>query len=184
MLAALIAGERNPKTLVALARARMRAKVGALEEAFTGHFSDHHAFLLAKMLTRIDALTADIAELDARIEELLAPYAPAVARLDAIPGIGRTAAAVLIAEVGVDMTRFPTPAHLSSWARLAPGSRNRRGRRRVRAAPGTATGTWPASSARPRSAPGAPRPSSASATGAWPAAADPRRPWSRSAARS
>jgi transposase len=130
MLAALIAGERNPKTLVALARARMRAKVGALEEAFTGHFSDHHAFLLAKMLTRIDALTADIAELDARIEELLAPYAPAVARLDAIPGIGRTAAAVLIAEVGVDMTRFPTPAHLSSWARLAPGVKESAGKKK------------------------------------------------------
>ena len=121
MMAALVAGERDPKSLAALARRRLKAKIGALEEAFTGHFTDHHAFLLAKMLTRIDALAADIAELDARIEELLAPFAPAVARLDAIPGIGPTAAAVIIAEVGVDMTRFPTPAHLRSWA-LRPRS--------------------------------------------------------------
>jgi transposase len=130
MLAALLAGERHPQTLAALARARLRAKVAALEEAFTGYFTDHHAFLLAKMLTRIDALTADIAELDARIAELLAPFAPAVARLDAIPGIGPTAAAVLLAEVGVDMTRFPTPAHLASWARLAPGVKESAGRKK------------------------------------------------------
>jgi transposase len=130
MLAALIAGERNPQTLAALARARLRAKVGALEEAFTGYFTDHHAFLLAKMLTRIDALSADIAELDARIEELLTPCAAAVARLDAIPGVGQTAAAVLIAEVGVDMTRFPTPGHLTSWARFAPGVRESAGKKK------------------------------------------------------
>src|SRR3954467_9670515 len=130
MMAALIAGERDPKTLAALARARLKAKIGALEEAFTGHFTDHHGFLLAKMLTRIDALSADIAELDARIEELLAPFAAAVTRLDTIPGIGRTAAAVLIAEVGVDMTRFPTPAHLTSWARFAPGVKESAGKKK------------------------------------------------------
>jgi transposase len=130
MMAALIAGERNPQALAALARARLRAKTAALEEAFTGHFTDHHAFLLAKMLARIDGLSADIAELDARIEELLAPFASAVARLDAIPGIGPTAAAVLIAEVGVDMTRFPTPAHLTSWARFAPGVKESAGKKR------------------------------------------------------
>ena len=130
MMAALVAGERDPKSLAALARRRLKAKIGALEEAFTGHFTDHHAFLLAKMLTRIDALAADIAELDARIEELLAPFAPAVARLDAIPGIGPTAAAVIIAEVGVDMTRFPTPAHLSSWARFAPGVKESAGKKK------------------------------------------------------
>ena len=79
-----------------------------LEEAFTGHFTDHHGFLLAKMLGRVDALDADIAELDDRIEEMVAPFAEAVARLDEIPGIGRVAAAVIIAEIGIDMTRFPT----------------------------------------------------------------------------
>jgi transposase len=75
MMAALIAGERDPKALARLARSRMRAKIGVLEEAFTGHFSDHHAFLLAKMLARVDAIDADIADLDARIEELVAPFA-------------------------------------------------------------------------------------------------------------
>jgi transposase len=138
MMAALIAGERNPQTLAALARARLRAKMGALEEAFTGHFTDHHAFLLAKMLIRIDAISADIAELDARIEELLAPFASAVARLDAIPGVGPTAAAVLIAEVGLDMTRFPTPAHLTSWARFAPGVKESAGKKK--GAPSTGHG--------------------------------------------
>jgi len=72
MLAALVAGERDPKRLAQLARARMRAKLSLLEEAFTGHFSDHHAFLLAKMLGRVDALDADLAELDAKIQELIA----------------------------------------------------------------------------------------------------------------
>ena len=86
MMAALIDGERDPPVLAQLARARLRAKLPALEEAFVGHFTDHHGFLLAKMLTRIDMLGADIAE------------------------------------VGVDMTRFPTPAHLASWARFAPRS--------------------------------------------------------------
>jgi transposase len=73
MMAALVAGERNPKALAQLARASLRRKIPALEEAFTGHFTDHHAFLLAKMLTRIDALDADIAELDTRIEAMTAP---------------------------------------------------------------------------------------------------------------
>jgi transposase len=120
MLNALIAGERDPKVLSQLARSRMRTKIGSLQEAFVGRFSDHHAFLLATMLAHIDALDRDIAAVDARIEDLLAPFADALARLDAIPGIGRTAAATIIAEIGVDMTRFPTPAHLASWAKFAP----------------------------------------------------------------
>src|SRR5665213_2861938 len=82
------------------------------------------------MLARIDALDADIADLDTQIEAHLAPFADAVARLDEIPGIGATAAAVIIAEVGVDMTRFPTPAHLSSWARFAPGVKESAGRKK------------------------------------------------------
>jgi len=130
MMAALIAGERNPQALAQLARSRMRGKIPQLEEAFVGYFTDHHRFLLAKMLTRIDALNADIDELETEIESQLAPFAPAVARLDEIPGVGITAAAVIIAEVGEDMTRFPTPAHLSSWARFAPGVKESAGRKK------------------------------------------------------
>ena len=130
MMAALIAGERNPQVLAQMARSRMRTKIPQLEEAFAGYFTDHHRFLLAKMLARIDALDADIADVETKIDAQIAPFADAVARLDEIPGVGATAAAVIIAEVGVDMTRFPTPAHLSSWARFAPGVKESAGRKK------------------------------------------------------
>jgi len=136
MMAALVAGERDPKVLAQLARTRMRVRIPQLEEAFVGHFDDHHAFLLTQMLDRIDAMTANIDTLDARIEEQIAPFADAVARLDQIPGVGATAAAVIIAEVGVDMTRFPTPAHLASWARFAPGVKESAGRKKGNGATG------------------------------------------------
>jgi transposase len=121
MMGALIGGERDPKVLAQLARARMRAKIGLLEEAFNGHFDNHHAFLLATMLGRVDAIDADIAAVDAQIEAQLAPFASAAARLDDIPGIGPVAAAIILAEVGVDMSRFPTAGHLCSWAKFSPG---------------------------------------------------------------
>jgi len=121
MLAALVAGERDPKVLAQLARARMRGKMDRLEQAFDGHFADHHRFLLSRMLSRIEALDADIAAVDAQIEAQLAPFAEAAARLDEIPGIGPVAAAAIIAEIGVDMSRFPTAGHLCSWAKFAPG---------------------------------------------------------------
>jgi transposase len=130
MMAALIAGERSPKALAQLARSRMRTKISALEEAFTGHFTDHHAFLLGKMLTRIDGIDADLAELDAKIEAMIAPFAAAVARLDEIPGIGPVAAAIIIAEIGTDMTRFPTAGHLASWAKFAPGVKESAGKKK------------------------------------------------------
>jgi transposase len=130
MLAALVAGERDPKVLAQLARTRLRAKLSLLVEAFTGFFTDQHAFLLAKMLGRVDALDADLAELDARIQELIAPIARAVERLDEVPGLGQTAAHLLLAELGVDMTRFPTPGHLVSWAKFAPGVKESAGKRK------------------------------------------------------
>ena len=136
MMTALIAGERNPQVLAQLARASMRTKIPQLEEAFVGYFTEHHRFLLAKMLTRIDALDADIADVETQIDAQIAPFAPAVARLDEIPGVGATAAAVIIAEVGVDMTRFPTPAHLASWARFAPGVKESAGRKKGTGATG------------------------------------------------
>jgi transposase len=128
MMAAMVAGERNPKVLAQLARARMRAKITALEEAFTGHFTDHHAFLLGKMLARVDGIDADIADLDAAIGELIAPFAAAVQQLDEAPGIGLVAAAAVIAEIGVDMSRFPTAGHLASWAKFTPGVKQSAGK--------------------------------------------------------
>jgi transposase len=130
MMSALIAGEREPKRLAQLARTALRRKISALEEAFTGHFTDHHAFLLAKMIARIDAIEADIAELDARIEEMTGPFGTAIRRLDEIPGVGRAAAAVMIAEIGLDMTRFPTAGHLVSWAKFAPGVKESAGKKK------------------------------------------------------
>jgi transposase len=136
MLAALIAGERDPKVLAQLARGRLRAKLSVLEEAFTGFFTDHHAFLLAKMLARVDALDGDIAELDRKLEELIVPFAAAVDRLDEITGVGRTAAQVILAEIGTDMTRFPTAGHLASWAKFTPGVKESAGKKKGKSSTG------------------------------------------------
>ncbi|WP_433443581.1 IS110 family transposase [Nonomuraea sp. CA-141351] len=136
MMAALIAGERNPKVLAQLARTSLRRKIPLLEEAFTGRFTDHHAFLLGKILARIDALEADITEVERKIEEEIVPFASAVDRLDEMPGIGLTAAHVIISEVGLDMRRFPTPGHLASWARFAPGLKQPAGKNRGRGSTG------------------------------------------------
>jgi transposase len=136
MLAALLAGERDPKVLAQLARGRMRAKRSVLQEAFTGHFTDHHAFLLAKMLTRVDMLDGDIAELDRKLEVLITPFAQAVERLDEIAGVGRTAAKVIIAEIGVDMGRFPTAGHLASWAKFTPGVKESAGKKKGKGSTG------------------------------------------------
>jgi transposase len=121
MLAALVAGERNPKVLAQLARHTMRKKITVLEEAFTGYFTGHHAFLLGRMLARVDAIAGDIAALDARIDQEIAPFAAAVTKLDEVPGINLAAAHAVIAEIGLDMARFPTAGHLVSWAKYAPG---------------------------------------------------------------
>jgi len=136
MLAALLAGERDPAALAQLARASMRRKIPLLEEAFVGRFTDHHAFLLRTMLARIDETSADIAAVETRIEELVAPFAQAVERLDEITGVGRTAAHTMIAEIGLDMTRFPTAAHLCSWARFAPGIKESAGKSKGRGSTG------------------------------------------------
>lgn len=181
MMAAMIAGQRDPKILAQMARTAMRAKIRDLEEAFVGRFSEHHAFLLARMLAHIDMLNADITAVENRIDELVAPFARAAAVLDDIPGIGATAAHAIIAEIGVDMSRFPTAAHLASWAKFAPPvSKNLPARPRATEPPGTATATWPAPWARPRSAHPAPTRSWVNATDASPDGGAGRKPSSRS----
>jgi len=120
MLEALIAGQRNPKALAQLARTNMRTKIDVLTEALTGHFTDHHAFLTRTMIDRIDAITTTIEQVSAAIAEQIAPFRDHAERLDEITGIGVRSAEELIAEIGVDMTRFPTAAHLVSWAKFAP----------------------------------------------------------------
>jgi transposase len=130
MLAALIAGQRDPKALAQLARTRMRAKIPLLEEAFVGHFTNHHRFLLHTMLARVDQTSADITAVETKIEELIRPFVQAVGKLDEIAGVGLTAAHVMVAEIGVDMTRFPTAAHLCSWARFAPGVKESAGKKK------------------------------------------------------
>ena len=120
MIEAMIAGQRNPTVLAEMAQGRMRAKIPVLREALSGRFEDHHAFLAARMLARVDALSADIDAVSDRIEEVVAPFARQIAQLDEIVGIGPRAAQDLIGEIGVDMTCFPTAAHLVSWAKFAP----------------------------------------------------------------
>jgi transposase len=138
MLAALVAGERDPKVLAQMARRTMRKKITLLEEAFTGFFTDHHAFLLERMLARVDAIDADIAALDAKIETEMAPFAAAVAKLDEIPGISLATAHVILSEIGLDMARFPTAGHLVSWAKFAPGVKESAGKKKGK--PGTGHG--------------------------------------------
>jgi transposase len=140
MLAAILAGERDPKRLANLAKSSMRLKLSQLEEAFAGltigTFTTHHRFLLSTMLERVDRTDADIAAVDAQIEALLAPFADTIARLDEIPGVGPVAAAAILAEIGLDMTRFPTPGHLTSWAKFAPGIKASAGRSKGNGATG------------------------------------------------
>ena len=142
MLEALIAGERDPRRLAGLARGRMKPKQAALVEALTGRFDGHHAELTRMLLDQIDALATQIGTLTTRIDELLTAMEPqaradepdtrggagaggarestTIERLDEIPGISPGLAQIILAEIGLDMSRFPTAAHLVSWAKLCP----------------------------------------------------------------
>jgi transposase len=130
ILAALLAGETDPATLAELAKGRLRRKRDQLEQALHGRLTDHHRLLLTLHLRHIDFLSEQIEHLSQEIARRLAPVADQLARLDAIPGVGQRTTEVLAAEVGLDMTRFPSAAHLASWAGMCPGSYESAGKRK------------------------------------------------------
>jgi transposase len=130
MLDALVAGETDAAALAQFAQGRMRQKRAALEQALTGRVVAHQRFLVAQQLAHIDFLDEAIERVSSEIEERLRPAErAAVERLDTIPGVGRLTAEVLIAEIGADVTRFPSARHLASWAGMCPGNRESAGKR-------------------------------------------------------
>lgn len=129
MLEALIAGHTDPVALAELARGRLRTKRDVLARALAGRFTAHHAFLLTEHLGHLDYLEEAMERLSAEIAQRLQPEEEAIALLDTVPGIGRRAAEILLAELGTDLARFPDAKHLASWAGLCPGNAESAGRR-------------------------------------------------------
>jgi transposase len=130
MLEALAAGEGDPEVLAALAHPRLAATPERLRETLRGRVTRHHRFLLRLHLDQIDALDAAVAQVDLEVEAQLAPFRAAIDLLTSIPGVGALAARVIVAEIGLDMGRFPTAGHLVSWAGLCPRSDESAGKRR------------------------------------------------------
>lgn len=130
MIEALIAGTRDPAVLAQMAKSRMRAKIPALEEALAGHFGDHHAIVCRQIIEHIDFLDSSIAALTDEITTHLVPFDAAVTIITSVPGISRTTAEIIVAETGVDMSRFPSPGQLCAWAGVAPASYESAGKRR------------------------------------------------------
>ena len=130
MLEALISGTRDPRVLAELAQGKLRKKIPALQQALAGRFSAHHALMIGHILAHLDFLEEQIASVTDEVEERIAPFAVKAERLDAIPGVGELTVQVLVAEVGVDMSRFPTHRHAASWAKLCPGNHESAGKRR------------------------------------------------------
>ena len=129
MLEALVGGAEDPKVLAALAKGKLRAKQPALEAALRGLMGPHQRLLLASHLRHLDFLDAEIGQLNLEVAERLRPFQEALERLDEIPGVGRRGAEEILAEVGTDMSRFPTAAHLASWAKVCPGNHQSAGKR-------------------------------------------------------
>jgi transposase len=117
MLDALVSATTDPEVLAKLARGRLRSKLPALRDALEGSFSSHHALMVGKILSHVDYLDESIGDLSVEIERVnFAPFSEEVELLDTIPGVNRRTAETLIAEIGADMSRFPTHRHLASWA--------------------------------------------------------------------
>ena len=130
ILHALVAGETDPARLAALPRGRVKASPAEFVDALHGHVTAHHRFVLQTHLVQIESLERAVAALDARLAEQPAPFQAAVALLTTMPGLGDTAARAVVAEIGTDMTRFPTAGHLVSWAGLCPRLHESAGKRR------------------------------------------------------
>jgi transposase len=129
MLEALIAGQRDVTALADLARGRLRPKRAQLEEALQGYFTPHHSFLLTEYFSQMDYLDDAIDRVSAVIAQYLAAEHEAIALLDTIPGVSQRTAEILLAEIGTDMTRFPSAKHLASWAGMCPGNYESGGKR-------------------------------------------------------
>jgi transposase len=132
MIEALIEGKKDPAQIADLARRQLRGKIPQLEKALQGHLSAHHRFLLEFLWKQLRQQELFIAEVEAKIEELTKPFAAQIERLDAIPGVDRRVAEVILAEVGPDMTHFPTHRHVAAWAGMCPGNEESAGKRRKR----------------------------------------------------
>src|SRR6266436_4892166 len=130
MIEALIAGETDPFALAALAHRRIKASQAELEAALRGRVSDHHRFMLRLLLQHIDAIDAAIAQIDQEVDAHVEPFRAAIQILSSIPGISDLSAEVIVAEIGIDMNRFPTEGHLISWAGLCPRNDESAGKRR------------------------------------------------------
>jgi transposase len=128
MLQGLVSGNTDTATLADLAKGKLREKRAALERALSGRMGPHQRFLLAEQLSHIDTLDDAIERVSAEIAERVHPFEKEIERLDAIPGMGRRTAEALVAEMGTDMTRFPTAAHLASWAGMCPGNHESAGK--------------------------------------------------------
>jgi transposase len=129
MLNALVGGTTDATVLADLAKGKLRAKLPELERALAGRFGPHQRFLIAEQLAHLDFLDEAIDRVSAEIAERLRPCATEVERLDTIPGVGRRTAEVLVAELGADLDRFPSAAHLASWAGMCPGNHESAGKR-------------------------------------------------------
>jgi transposase len=130
MLRALIQGDSTPKEMAERAKKKLRSKIPELEVALEGKVEEHHPFLLRLQLDRVEAIEADLATLEQRIEEKLHPYKEQLILLDEIPGVDSTLAAVIIAELGIDMSVFQSVSQLASWAGVCPGNNESAGKRK------------------------------------------------------
>jgi transposase len=128
MLEALVGGTTDPEVLAELARGQLRKKLPVLREAFQGRVARHHRLLVAELLAHLDYLEEAIGRLSGEVARVIAPFSPLLALLMTIPGVDRRTAEVILAEIGTDMTRFPTAGHLASWAGLCPGNNESAGK--------------------------------------------------------